>query len=68
MGKSLLDSCFTASRAQYYRRKCRLHQVARPFVTDAQEKTDPCNEMQRNSDALHMAYLQKTTLKCGQDV
>ncbi|CAM0555202.1 hypothetical protein EHLJMEHL_04793 [Vreelandella titanicae] len=68
MCKSLLDRCFTASGALLYRCKCRRHKVLWRYVTDAQEKTDPCNEMQRNSDALHMAYLQKSTLKCGQDV
>ncbi len=68
MEKSLLDRCFTASEVLHYRRKYRLHQSSGLFVMDAQEKTDPCNEMQRNSDALHMAYLQKSTLKCGQDV
>ncbi|MBY5967264.1 hypothetical protein [Halomonas denitrificans] len=68
MGKSLLDRCFTTSGALHYRRKCRLHQSSGLFVMDAQEKKDLSNEMQRNSDALHMAYLQKSTLKCGQDV
>lgn len=68
MGNSLLDRCFTASGVLHYRRKYRLHQSSGLFFTNAQEKTDPCNEMQINSDALHMAYLQKSTLKCGQDV
>ncbi len=67
MGKSLLDRCFSASGTLSYRCKCWLQRGER-YVMDAQEKTDPCNEMQRNSDALHMAYLQKSTLKCGQDV
>ncbi|PCF97096.1 hypothetical protein CPA45_05185 [Vreelandella nigrificans] len=61
MCKSLLDRFFIAVSVGVIRFCGGMSRMHR-------KKADPCNEMQRNSDALHMAYLQESTLKCGQDV